>query len=44
MIGLIGNLEVSSVCDGRANCAWPDREPRGNHCFVMARETVLGLI
>jgi hypothetical protein len=23
-------------CDGLVNCAWPDREPTGKQCFVMA--------
>ena len=31
-------------CDGRVNCTWPDREPRGKQCFVMVESTVLGLI
>ena len=22
-------------CGGRVNCAWPNREPRGNQCFVV---------
>ena len=23
-------------CDGRVNCAWPDREPQGKQYFAMA--------
>ena len=37
VLGLIENLEISSVCDGWVNCAWPNRKPRGKRCFVMVR-------